>query len=73
MWDASTTCPGDPFSHLLSPSARRLSVLQDNWFVLTAVLKDQYGITLEEDPATTAPRCAGCRRTNMTLVMQKQY
>jgi hypothetical protein len=49
------------------------SLPQDNWFVLTAVLKDQYGITLEEDPSTTAPRCAGCRRTNMTLLMQKQY
>lgn len=23
--------------------------VQDNWFVLSAILKDQYGITMEED------------------------
>jgi hypothetical protein len=28
--------------------------VQDNWFVLSAILKDQYGVVMEED-------CCACR------------
>ena len=44
--------------------------VQDNWFVLCAVLKDQYGILLEED-ASLRPTCVACRRTNLAVTMQK--
>lgn len=44
--------------------------IQDNWFVLTAVLKDQYGLLLEEDMGAR-PQCVACRRTNLALSMSK--
>jgi len=47
-----------------------LAALQDNWFVLAAVMRDQYGILLDIDPAGR-PGCSACQRTNMTLVLTK--
>jgi hypothetical protein len=44
--------------------------VQDNWFVLTAVLKDQYGMLLEEDTAAR-PACVACRRTHLAISMSK--
>lgn len=46
--------------------------VQDNWFVLSAVLKDQYGIVLEED-ISARPSCAACRRINLAISMQKYF
>eukprot|EP00877_Chromochloris_zofingiensis_P013558 jgi/Chrzof1/8456/Cz03g11080.t1 len=46
--------------------------MQDNWFVLSAVLKDQYAIVLEED-TSVRPTCAACRRSNLAFTMQKYY
>ena len=46
--------------------------LQDNWFMVTAVLKEQYGIIMEEDLAAR-PNCLACRRHNITLHLQKLY
>ena len=46
--------------------------VQDNWFVLAAVMKDQYGIAMEEDLGARSP-CAACRRTNFAFTMQKFY
>lgn len=46
--------------------------VQDNWFVLSAVLKDQYGIVLEED-VSARPSCAACRRINMAITLQKYF
>ena len=44
--------------------------VQDNWFVLTAVLKDQYGMLLEEDTAAR-PACVACRRTHLAISLSK--
>ncbi|MEW5311863.1 MAG: hypothetical protein WDW38_003547 [Sanguina aurantia] len=44
----------------------------DNWFVLGAVLKSQFGITMEED-TSCRPSCLACRRFNLALFMQKIY
>jgi hypothetical protein len=44
--------------------------LQDNWFVLTACLKDMYGVIMEED-SSAKPKCVACRRNNISLVLQK--
>lgn len=46
--------------------------VQDNWFMVTAVLKEQYGITVEED-LSARPSCLACRRHNITLHLQKIY
>lgn len=45
---------------------------QDNWFMVTAVLKEQYGIHLEED-LSSRPSCLACRRNNISLNMQRIY
>lgn len=44
--------------------------LQDNWFMVTAILKEQYGIILEED-LSARPNCLACRRHNITLSLQR--
>lgn len=44
--------------------------IQDNWFVMTAVLKDQYGLALEED-SSARPACATCRRNNLTISVHR--
>eukprot|EP00878_Enallax_costatus_P006504 GHUV01006819.1.p2 GENE.GHUV01006819.1~~GHUV01006819.1.p2 ORF type:complete len:141 (+),score=11.05 GHUV01006819.1:284-706(+) len=44
--------------------------VQDNFFVLTAVLKDQYGVLMEEDN-TARPKCVACRRNNITVTLHK--
>lgn len=46
--------------------------IQDNWFVICAVMKDQYGIAMEEDLAARPP-CAACRRTNFAFTLQKVF
>ncbi|KAI8466052.1 MAG: hypothetical protein J3K34DRAFT_434854 [Monoraphidium minutum] len=46
--------------------------VQDNWFVLAAIFKDEYGITLEED-TSNRPACAACRRSNVTLTLEKHF
>jgi hypothetical protein len=47
-----------------------LLLLQDNWFVLTACLKDMYGVIMDED-SSAKPKCVACRRNNITVVLQK--
>lgn len=44
--------------------------MQDNFFVVGAVLKDQYGVTMSEDSSMRAC-CAACRHGNMVLVLQQ--
>lgn len=44
--------------------------MQDNLYVLTAVLKDQYGVMIEEDNSNR-PKCVACRRNNVTITLQK--
>lgn len=46
--------------------------MQDNWFMVTAVLKEQYGIFMEEDLAAR-PNCLACRRHNITLSLQRLF
>ncbi|GBF88347.1 hypothetical protein Rsub_01059 [Raphidocelis subcapitata] len=46
--------------------------VQDNWFVLAAILKDEYGIIAEED-ASNKPTCAACRRSNVSLTLEKHF
>ncbi|PNW72172.1 hypothetical protein CHLRE_16g679350v5 [Chlamydomonas reinhardtii] len=46
--------------------------VQDNWFVLGAILKDQFGVVLEEDPAGR-PTCAACRRTCLAVTLNKIF
>ena len=44
--------------------------VQDNWFVLSAILKDQYGICMEEDHCC----CKGSlltRRHNLHITLSK--
>ncbi|KXZ55637.1 hypothetical protein GPECTOR_2g1187 [Gonium pectorale] len=48
------------------------AAVQDNWFVLGAVLKDQFGVVLEEDTAARPP-CAACRRTCLAITLNKIY
>jgi hypothetical protein len=45
---------------------------QDNWFVLTACLKDMYGVIMEED-SSAKPKCVACRRNNISVVLQKVF
>jgi hypothetical protein len=59
-------------SHAARHSCTAWLVLQDNWFVLLAVLKDQFGVLLEED-SSGRPQCVACRRTNLALAMTKIY
>jgi hypothetical protein len=40
--------------------------------MVTAVLKEQYGIVMDEDIGTR-PSCLACRRHNITLHLQKIY
>lgn len=47
-------------------------LLQDNWFVLSACLKDMYGIVVEED-AAARPKCVACRRSNISFTLQKFF
>jgi hypothetical protein len=42
----------------------------DNWFVLVAVLKDQYGMLLEEDTAGR-PACMACQRAHLAVWLSK--
>lgn len=68
------------FAFTLRPSSDPLlwdkysisSAVQDNWFVLGAVLKDQFGVVLEED-TSARPTCAACRRTNLAVSLIKIY
>jgi hypothetical protein len=41
-----------------------------NRFMVTAILKEQYGISLDED-LSARPSCLSCRRHNITLHLQK--
>ena len=59
-------------SPTLSPGIPRSSPPQDNWFVLGAILKDQFGVVLEEDPAGR-PTCAACRRTCLAVTLNKIF
>eukprot|EP00879_Flechtneria_rotunda_P024210 GHRR01025658.1.p2 GENE.GHRR01025658.1~~GHRR01025658.1.p2 ORF type:complete len:181 (+),score=67.69 GHRR01025658.1:1128-1670(+) len=45
--------------------------LQDNWFVLTAVMKDQFGVVMEEDSSVARPACVACRRNNISITLHK--
>lgn len=47
-----------------------LLAAQDNWFMVTAILKEQYFIILEEDLGAR-PNCLACRRHNITLSLQR--
>lgn len=47
-------------------------LLQDNWFVLTAVLKDQFGVLLE-DRSAERPRCLACQKLHLAVVLHKIY
>jgi hypothetical protein len=46
--------------------------VQDNWFVLGAVLKDQFGIVMEEDTGAR-PSCAACRRCTLAVTLTKVF
>ena len=46
--------------------------LQDQWFVLSAILKDCFGVVLEED-SSARPACAACRRSNLAITLTKIY
>jgi hypothetical protein len=48
------------------------SLLQDNWYVLAAVLKDTCGVVMEEDKGNR-PQCIACRRNNVSISMQKHF
>ncbi|KAG2453826.1 hypothetical protein HYH02_002033 [Chlamydomonas schloesseri] len=48
------------------------AAVQDNWFVLGAILRDQFGVVLEEDPAARTT-CAACRRTCLAVTLNKIY
>ncbi len=43
--------------------------------MLGAILKDQFGVVLEEDVADPAhrPPCPACRRTNLAVTLTKIY
>ena len=43
---------------------------QDNWFVLCAVLKDQFGVLMEEESGGR-PSCPACRRTHLAVMLRK--
>ena len=47
--------------------------VQDNWFVLTATLKDQFGVRMEEAADVERPTCPACRRSNLAICMTKIY
>jgi hypothetical protein len=49
-----------------------LPLLQDNWFVLTACLKDMYGVIMEED-SSAKPKCVACRRNYISVVLQEVF
>lgn len=38
--------------------------------MLAACLKDMYGVVMEED-SSAKPKCVACRRTNVSLILQK--
>jgi hypothetical protein len=40
--------------------------------MVSAVLKEQYGVSMEED-LSTRPACLACRRHNITLNLQRIY
>lgn len=44
--------------------------MQDNFFVLTAVMKDQYGVMMEEDNSNR-PKCVACKRNHVAVTLQK--
>ncbi|KAG1658366.1 hypothetical protein FOA52_005747 [Chlamydomonas sp. UWO 241] len=46
--------------------------VQDNWFVLGAVLKDQFGVVMEEDTGVR-PACAACRRCTLAVTLTKVF
>ncbi|GLC47961.1 hypothetical protein PLESTB_000044100 [Pleodorina starrii] len=48
------------------------AAVQDNWFVLGAILKDQFGVLMEEDCAAR-PACMACRRTCLSIILNKIY
>ena len=45
--------------------------VQDNWFVLSAILKDQYGIIMEEDCCCSRHTSILARRHNMNITLSK--
>ena len=47
--------------------------VQDNWFVLTATLKDQFGVRMEEAADVERPTCPACRRSSLAISMTKIY
>lgn len=65
-------CVGVHMENGRSSLAHVSTCVQDNWFMVTAVLKEQYGITMEED-LSARPSCLACRRHNITLHLQKIY
>ncbi|KAG2501605.1 hypothetical protein HYH03_000110 [Edaphochlamys debaryana] len=48
------------------------AAVQDNWFVLGAILKDQFGVVMEEDSAAR-PSCPACRRTCLAVTLNKIF
>ncbi len=40
--------------------------------MLGAILRDQFGVVLEEDSAAR-PACLACRRTNLAVTLNKIY
>ncbi|KAL6765594.1 hypothetical protein V8C86DRAFT_502207 [Haematococcus lacustris] len=49
--------------------------VQDNWFMLTAVLKDQFGVVMTEEAGLAAGglQCNACRRTHLAVSLQKIF
>ena len=47
-------------------------VVQENWFVLCAVLKDQFGVLMEEQGGER-PSCLACKRTNLAITLNKIF
>lgn len=46
--------------------------VQENWFVLCAVLKDQFGVLMEEQ-SVARPTCPACKRSHLAVTLHKIY
>ena len=46
--------------------------VQENWFVLSAMLKDQFGVLMEESSGDR-PGCSACKKVHLAVVLNKIY
>ena len=75
---ALTTPGGGTPAAVLERFGALPEAVRDSWYVLVAVLRDEYGVALEEaEPLLAAvsagrPACAACRRHCMSLVLERR-